>query len=323
MANITSYYNTLDFAIDCSVLFPAALVGYSMLMAYVGVRNLIEAKKYIESPDDSDDDIENDTENDGLYERMIGYKTFDNISFSDDSHYIVRLDGRKFKKLTSKFEKPYDEKFASIMLNTAMDLYKHFNPVIAHVQNDEISLVFSNNNNNFLFRGKYDKLISIIPSYASSCFTQNMIKELGECLNNVAFEAEVYKFSDDEEYDVINYLYWRSAADGYINSVSMYANHYFLAKDLIGVNTSSRIKMMELISEPFYFDNLQNHNKYGWFIKNEMMNYEMVDSSDNTQTYSRKYPVAKSFKIEYSEDLHDELLGDVWNCDCDERETKN
>lgn len=309
---MAGYYNSMDFVIDFSVLFPSVMIGYSFLMAFLGIVKLIDSKKNLNNEDNDDKQ--------GLYERMGEYKT--NYNIKPDEYYIVRMDGRNFRRITNKFEKPYDEKFASIMLNTATDLYKHFNPVIAHVQNDEINLVFDNKN--YLFKGNYDKLMSIIPSHASSCFTQNMIREIGECDNNISFEGEIFKFTEDEKYEMINYLYWRSVADGYINSVAMYANHYFLAEDLIGVSTPSRIKMMELINEPFYFDNLSNHNKYGWFIKNECVNYETVDASDNAISFVRNEPVAKSFRIEYSSDLQDELFGYAWNPDNnDNREIKN
>lgn len=272
-----------------------------------------------------------------LSERMKKYENNCKLISSIDGNdsFIIRLDGRNFSRLTSQFKKPFDNNFSKIMLDTAVDLFKEFNPTFIHVQSDEISLVFKNKTTKEAFRieplrfshifgGRVNKIITIMASYASSRFHYNLYSFLKETKEypklkslfkdgniNISFDGRLTLVNNDisEDYEIINYVYWRSVIAGYNNAVSMFASKVFDTHELEKVSTHDRIQKMMEKSGSFDFNNQKNHIKYGWFIKNS---YYVICNHENKPTL-RKNPTALSFKIKYSTDLKENFLGETWD----------
>lgn len=86
---------------------------------------------------------------------------------------VARLDGKGFTKLTKRmnFDKPFDDKFKSIMIKVCehMMLNTGFKFIYAYTQSDEISLLFSFNENTF--KRKTRKLNSTLAAQASVEFS--------------------------------------------------------------------------------------------------------------------------------------------------------
>jgi len=283
-----------------------------------------------------------------LGDRMKNYELIcqDILTINGNETFVIRLDGRNFSKLTKNFEKPYDENFSNIMLNTAVDIFKEFNPTFIHVQSDEISVIFKNRCSNeefdtepqkynHIFGGRVIKMLTIISSFASSCFYRHILniidsnddkysklsKLIKEGSINISFDSRLTMVISDtnkqciprvNEYEIVNYVYWRSVIDGYRNAVSMFASKFLESNELEKISTQERINKMKEKNIPFDFNTMKNHIKYGWFIKNT---YYAMSSAKNQTSTLKKSPIALSFPIKYSSELKNGLMGDTWNQD--------
>jgi len=266
-----------------------------------------------------------------LGERMKSYETIDNIVGYQS--FVIRIDGRRFSRFTKYFKKPFDENFMRLMQDTAIALFKEFQPTIVHVQSDEISMVFKNrcsyekfveepHQHEHLFSGRVEKLLSISSSYATSKFCyylKQMLEiniddysDLRTDFNNgkvsISFDSRVVIIPENKEYELVNYLYWRSVNDGYRNAVSMIARKYFSSKQLDSMSTQERINQLKNINDDY--DSLPEHYKYGWFIKNQLSIKTNLNNPNDG--IIRKMPCVKTFEIVYSDELKDELLGQYW-----------
>ena len=247
-----------------------------------------------------------------LADRMKNFETFNKINILPYEPFIVRIDGRNFSKLTKTFfKKPVDNHFTEIMRTTAYELFQEFKPTIVHVASDEINLVFNAKctkkdyqynpkKYQHLFGGKTCKILSIIPSFATSIFTKLLLNNYKLDKLNISFDSKLILTPYDKDYELINYLYWRSTIDSYRNLLSMYCYEYFTDAELLNMSIESRIKLLE---NKVDFTNLPNNIKYGWFIKNELLDKQHIDIK-----YKRKRVIALSFKLNYSDYIKDKLL---------------
>jgi tRNA(His) guanylyltransferase len=258
-------------------------------------------------------------------------------------NYIIRIDGRCFSNFTRYFSKPFDENFSEIMLKTAINLLNEFHPTSIHVQSDEISMVFKKagtkeecdiepERHHHAFGGRITKLLSISASYASSKFYYH----LGNFINNlpkdddkysklshdynfgrlnIAFDSRVIVIPEKMDYEIINYLFWRSTIDGFRNAVSMHASSVLSHKQMDRLSTKQRIERMKELN--LNFDEKPNHIKFGWFIKNMLFNFSKSnkdkDGKQKLVDSLRKTPTAVSFKIMYSDEIKEQFMSDHWN----------
>lgn len=126
---------------------------------------------------------------------------------------VIRLDGRSFTKLTQnlEMEKPFDEKFRDAMLVTTKHVMEcGFHAVYGYVESDEISILFSKNDNTF--NRKIRKWVSTLAGEASAAFTH----ALGY---PGAFDARICPFTDLET--IFDYFRWRQG-DSARNSLNSY-----------------------------------------------------------------------------------------------------
>ncbi|MFQ6071586.1 MAG: tRNA(His) guanylyltransferase Thg1 family protein, partial [Methanosarcinales archaeon] len=84
---------------------------------------------------------------------------------------VVRIDGRNFKNTLQRlqFKKPYSIKFAKAMADSIELFFRDsgLNPILGYTFSDEINLLFFE----LPFKGRVEKLDSIIPSFFSSALT--------------------------------------------------------------------------------------------------------------------------------------------------------
>ncbi|MCI6982141.1 MAG: hypothetical protein MR894_08040 [Akkermansia muciniphila] len=118
-----------------------------------------------------------------------------------DAYIIARLDGRGFSKLTkAHFEKPFDERFHRLMVETMCYLMEIEPDItLAYNQSDEISVLIMTGSSSF--NRKARKILSLLPSAAAAKFSLR----LGE---PVSFDCRL-NIQHDEE-GVIRYFRWRS-----------------------------------------------------------------------------------------------------------------
>jgi len=150
---------------------------------------------------------------------------------------IVRADGRNFKRVLAehKFRKPYDERFArGIVSATELFFAKSgFNPVLAYIFSDEISLYFR-----FVpFRARIEKLDSIIASFIASALTIIL-----DFKDPIAFDARVIPICGDAE--VIAYLAQRQA-EAWRNYVNAYGYYGLIESGLSAREAEKRLRGMK------------------------------------------------------------------------------
>ncbi|MBD1834408.1 tRNA 5'-guanylyltransferase [Cyanobacteria bacterium FACHB-472] len=140
-------------------------------------------------------------DNDAFEKQMRELEYFHSLRLLPQAWVIIRVDGRGFSRFTkSRFEKPFDVKFHSLMVQTAKALIEELHGIYAYTESDEISV---------LFRPEWDfwdrsleKIVSISASIASATFTHG-----AETVVN--FDSRVWLGANKSQ--VIDYFNWRQA----------------------------------------------------------------------------------------------------------------
>lgn len=249
-----------------------------------------------------------------LGDRMKYYeKKFEHVVKPYES-FVVRLDGKNFSKHTKNLTKPFDEGFAKSMLLTAKDAFMEFHAQTGFVMSDEITLVFSatctkeefdNGTSRAAhpFGGRIEKLLTLMSGFVSTRFAYNFSQNV--TVNNkngpmYTFDARFFTFPQQHEY--LNNIIWRSQ-DGYRNFVGMIARQYFTDEELHGMSTEQRVNKLKDEKVNIHVD-YNNHCFYGWVIK--------LAKEYKDENAFRSYPLAKSFKINFSEQLSELILKKYW-----------
>ena len=102
--------------------------------------------------------------------------------------YIIKLQlrGKQYKN------KCIDNNITNLLHYVAKELMIEFHVQTTMVYNNEIMLIFSNNNidnDNELFKGDYNKLISIIPSYAASILSMKLNNKCSFNATMICFDS--------------------------------------------------------------------------------------------------------------------------------------
>lgn len=114
---------------------------------------------------------------------------------------VLRLDGRGFSRFTEQhFDKPFDPRFADLMVTTAQTLTTELGARYAYTESDEISLLLPPGFD--LFGRSVEKLVSISAGIASAAFTQAA---------GVAAHFDSRLWLGVTIPDVIDYFSWRQA----------------------------------------------------------------------------------------------------------------
>lgn len=170
-------------------------------------------------------------------------------------YYVLRVDGKNFKKYTKKMNKPFDFGHIQDMKSMTTNLLNEISgSVLGYTQSDEASIIFSDlmsSNSELTFGGKIQKISSVYASMASKFYNDSRLVRLFQSedseyirenlVNSPVFDARVYKVDKDF---VLDYLIFRQN-DAYRNAVSMAAHNLYSNKQLFKVNTSKKLKMLE------------------------------------------------------------------------------
>lgn len=209
------------------------------------------------------------------YEAQYNQKVLRNLPM------IVRLDGRAFHTFTRGMCRPYDINMSKLMIYTMNSLVEAFSPKIAYVQSDEISLLFTadNEKSELPFIGKVNKINSIFAAITSVYFDRYK-KIYFPCFDKVeSFDCRTFSVPSKEE--ACNYFLWRER-DATKNSISMAAQSMYSNKELLNKNQSHMQEML--------FQKGVNWNDYPIFFKRgtwaRKVNVEKINPQDMT-TYTR------------------------------------
>ncbi|MDY0385602.1 MAG: tRNA(His) guanylyltransferase Thg1 family protein [Methanolobus sp.] len=136
---------------------------------------------------------------------------------------IVRIDGRNFKNALARlgFEKPYDRRFRSAIVDSVESLFKKsgLSPVFAYTFSDEVSFLFRDN----AFENRIEKIDSVVPSFISSAFTIALKSE-----EPVSFDSRIIPLHEE---DIHEYLVWRQD-EAWRNCINSYAYYTLLSEGM-------------------------------------------------------------------------------------------
>lgn len=134
-------------------------------------------------------------------DRMRALEYFHGQRILPGAWVVIRLDGRGFTRFTSdRFEKPFDEKFHALMVQTAQALLEGLHGLYAYTESDEISILCAPNWD--FFDRSLEKIVSISASIASATFTH--------ALGAIAqFDSRIWMGVNTAQ--VVDYFSWRQA----------------------------------------------------------------------------------------------------------------
>lgn len=136
---------------------------------------------------------------DDLDAKMRRGEYFHGLRIPDGVWPVLRLDGRSFSKFTAaRFEKPFDERFHSLMLKVTTELVRQLGGLYGYTESDEISILLPQAWD--MFDREVEKAVSVSASIAASTFTHL----LGEA---VQFDCRVW--FDGRLLEVTEYFAWR------------------------------------------------------------------------------------------------------------------
>lgn len=228
-------------------------------------------------------------EKDGLGNRMKMYEAEYNSVISRDKYFVIRLDGHNFSKFTKIFNYPYDELFRNAMVMTCQQLMNEFNAVFAYTQSDEITLGFipCAENEERVYAGKVQKLISLTSSFASMNLYKNLITSCNDYMlcklynTSCWFDARIFTLPNKSEF--MNNLIWRQR-DCERNSKLMLGYTYFSPKQLLNLSADEVVSKV-LVEKRVNWYNQPDSFKYGTLIKK----MQKSDNAINCHLLSSKY----------------------------------
>lgn len=187
---------------------------------------------------------------DDFGDRMKAYEAVECARIFDPMLPIyARIDGRSFSRFTKGMVRPFDPDMTACMVGTTKRLVEEFHARIGYTQSDEISLVWlcDKPESEPLFGGKVHKMTSVLASYATAAFGQQLIKHFsfgaGEDYASELPHFDCRAFQLPSKVEAANAFLWR-AMDARKNSVSMAARAHFSAKRLHGKDQRDMRAMM-------------------------------------------------------------------------------
>ena len=220
---------------------------------------------------------------DNLKERMLYFRSMTDYKLYPNSYVLVMLDGRAFSKLTKKnYTKPFDIDFVNIMDEVTKYLLKQVgNCKFAYTQSDEITLVltdFDTITTDSFFGYRLSKILSVLPSIATSKFNQLVALNLLKKCSNIEEANEKISDMDLGEFDckawnvpsfndVYSWLLYRQL-DCVRNSKQQAAQTYLPKRSLLNKNTDEQISML-LNEKGIDWHKYDDGLKFGRFIYKE------------------------------------------------------
>ena len=178
---------------------------------------------------------------------------------------IIRLDGNNFHNWTAGLNRPFDEGFVNLMIDTAKFLVKETNGVIGYCQSDEITLILYNENRKsaIYHEGKKQKILSKLTGVCVNYFNDNRKNYLPDHNKLANFDCRVYQTPTLN--DATLQLLWREI-DATRNSILSLAQSLFSHNQVMNLNTSElQDKMM--LEKGVNWDTLPINLKRGTYVK--------------------------------------------------------
>lgn len=179
---------------------------------------------------------------------------------------LARLDGRAFHTFTRGLSRPFCSPFASCMFETARALVEEFDARVGYTQSDEITLLFyaePGSKAQLPFDGRFQKLTSVLASYAAAVFGREVLRLLPEKREAIpAFDCRVWNVPTLE--DALDVFVWRED-DAVKNSIAMAAQSVYSTRELHGKNGKEMQEM--LFQKGINWNDYPPHFKRGAYVQ--------------------------------------------------------
>ena len=237
--------------------------------------------------------------------------------------FFVRLDGWRFHSLTEKLKlkKPFDRLLAECMIEAVKNIFRLFNPALAYLFSDEISILFPKTN---LFGLRVEKIDSILAGFTSSGLHKALTKRLPDRdVPALSLDCRIIPMNNPEE--AVNYLAWRQN-EAYRNCYNSYAYQALRKAGLTPQEAAQRLKnvklsrLMELIKR--YGVNLNLNDIPRWHERGILIHWEIHEKTGydpvrgiNVTTERRRLKVEwspPSFIMEEGRNMLRRFLRDVF-----------
>lgn len=202
---------------------------------------------------------------------------------------LARLDGRAFHTWTRGCKRPYDEAVQLCMLETTKELVEEFHAGLGYTQSDEITLYWREPMH---FDGRYQKMTSVLASYAAAIFVRQADKLFPEKRNMVpTFDCRVWQVPELQ--DIFDVFAWRED-DAVKNSVAMAAQSVFSHREL---QNKGRKEMMDMLhAKGINWNDYPAHFKRGVYVKRKVV--ERVLTEDERMRIPEKHRPPSSQKFQ-------------------------
>lgn len=178
---------------------------------------------------------------------------------------VIRLDGNNFHNWTVGLNRPFDEGFVNLMIDTTKYLVKETNAVVGYCQSDEITLIlYSVNRKSAIYHeGKKQKILSKLTGACVNYFNDNRKNYLPNHNKLANFDCRVYQTPTLN--DATLQLLWREI-DATRNSILSLAQSFFSHNQVMNLNTSElQDKMM--LEKGVNWNDLPGNLKRGTYVK--------------------------------------------------------
>jgi tRNA(His) 5'-end guanylyltransferase len=161
--------------------------------------------------------------------RIASWEIFSGIKVR--APLIIRADGRGFKKILERRQKPYDQDFARSMVKAASNLFldSGLSPILAFTFSDEINMLFLD----APFAGRVEKIDSVVAGFLSSALSLSLQQV-------VCMDCRVIPICQSE---IIDYLKERQD-ESWRNHVFSYGFYMLLEEGQTPIQAMERLRGM-------------------------------------------------------------------------------
>jgi tRNA(His) guanylyltransferase len=237
---------------------------------------------------------------DELDDKMRVYETTHDLCVLPGLYIVARLDGRSFTRLTKEvheFEAPFDVAFRDMMLDTVEHLMIcGFKVIYGYTESDEISLLFSHDENGF--NRKLRKLNSVLAGEASAKFSL-LLGAIG------CFDCRISELPTADL--VVDYFRWRNE-DAHRNALNAHC-YWCLRKDgrgveeattaLVGLSVAEKNEL--LFQHGINFNDLPSWQKRGSGLYWEEYDKEAVNPVTRQAVTARRRRIVRSLDLPMKE----------------------
>ena len=227
-----------------------------------------------------------------LEDRMLYYRSKPEQYIPKNSYVLVMLDGRSFsQKIKKKYKRPFDDNFIKLMNDTAGYVCSQVQGAkFAYVQSDEISIFLSDADtpeSTLFYDGRLVKLLSVIPSIATSYFNRHVLDDKLEIENlsandirQIVQDEPVYQFdakvwSVPTLNDVFGWFLYRQN-DCIRNSKQQAAQTYLPHNKLKKKHTDEQIQMLLEEKNIDWHTAYDDGKKFGRFVYKETEHFVRI-----------------------------------------------